>query len=179
MTQIEKNNKAEALKRLEGLYLDVRDEISGKEVGARDRNAEEQRREQEERQYVQGNRGNLPTRGQDFHEHEAQLAEDEEEKLRHWQEFDKKLDGKLDDMNILLDQIKTQAVEQGEKMKSNNELTRKVDKEITKTNAQLDTQNNRLKDLVKKYRAPSRFCLDFIILLLIIGLIGIIVNMLR
>ena len=92
---------------------------------------------------------------------------------------DQQLDNQLDDINILLDQIKAQAEDQGEKQRVINDLTKRTDKEITRTNAALDVQNNRLKELVKRYRAPSRFCMDMVIFLLIIGLVGIIINMVR
>lgn len=179
ITQVEKDRKAELTAKLDSLYMDIRDEIEGKEVGKRERDIQEQKNKEKEDQTMVFAGAKTKTREQDFRYEMSQLHQDEDEKLKEWKLFDQRLDGKLDDINILLDEIKEQAVQQADKMKDINGLIGKVDKQMMKTSLSLDTQNTRLKDLVKKYRAPSRFCLDMIILLFIIGLIGLIVNMLR
>ena len=176
--QAEKDSKAQLCAKLETLYQDMRDEIEGKEVGKRERQIEEMKdKEQADKADLTGFGG--VSRAQDFRHELKQLHEDEDQKLKEWREFDNKLDSKLEDINILLDNIKDQAVEQGEKMKNINKLADKVNKQIDLTTKKLDSENERLKDLVKKYRAPSRFCLDMILFLLIIGMIGLMVNMLR
>ncbi|KAL4427074.1 hypothetical protein ABPG74_021181 [Tetrahymena malaccensis] len=55
----------------------------------------------------------------------------------------------------------------------------KVTKKVDETNKILDTQNQRLKVLITKYRAPSKFCLDITLILFIVGLIGILWTMLK
>ena len=179
--EFEKENKAKLVLKLENLYQDMRDEIQGKTVVDRDNpievNANQEKRDRREL-FGPPNTGSR-SRGDDFRTELGQLHEDEDHKLQEWKKFDEKLDNKLEDINVLLDQIKDQAEEQGQQMKNINELTRKADKELNKTTQMLDTQNNRLKVLLKKYRAPSRFCLDFIIFLLIIGMISIGINMIK
>ena len=54
-----------------------------------------------------------------------------------------------------------------------------ADKEVEKVSAALTTENERLKELVKKYRAPDKCCLDITLILMILGLIGVIVSMVR
>lgn len=179
LTQAEKDSKSQLCAKLESLYQDMRDEIEGKEVGKREREIEEMKqKEKEDRDMITGGFGGV-SRGQDFRHEMQQLHEDEDQKLKEWRAFDAKLDNKLDDINILLDQIKEQAQTQGEKMRDINKMADKVGKQIDLANKKIDTENERLKDLIKKYRAPSRFCLDLILILLIIGMIGLIVNMLR
>lgn len=181
ITQAEKDSKAQLCVKLESLYQDMRDEIEGKEVGRREKQIEEMKqREQEDKDMIVGGgmRGGV-SRGQDFRYEMQQLHDDEDQKLKEWRAFDERLDNKLDDINVLLDNIRDQAVDQGQKMKDINKMTDKVGKQIDITNKKLDTENERLKDLVKKYRAPSRFCLDMILCLLIVGMIGLIVNMIR
>ena len=58
-------------------------------------------------------------------------------------------------------------------------MTVKANKEVEKTNTQLKTENMRLKELVKKYRAPGKCCLDMTLILFILGLISVIVMMLK
>lgn len=178
----EKEAKAKLVAKIEGVYLDLRDEIQGKTIVDREDPFQKNKQiDADNRKLVfeASGFGGTRTRGQDFRTELGQLHEDENKKLDEWKLKDKQLDDKLEDINVLLDQIKEQAEQQGQQMKNINELTKKADKELNKTTQMLDTQNNRLKVLLKKYRAPSRFCLDFIMFLLIIGMIGIAVNMLR
>lgn len=172
--EFEKTSKAQLVAKLESLYQDMRDELEGKEV--RDQTVDYDRKDAADKKLLFGN---TPTRGDDFRYQADQLHEDEEKQLQRWREMDQEMDNRLDDVIVLLDQINVQAVEQGDKMKQINELTKATDKEITKVNATLEVQNGRLKELVKKYRAPSRFCLDFVIFIFILGLVGIIINMIR
>lgn len=60
-----------------------------------------------------------------------------------------------------------------------NEATKKTGQEVQKTKNQVVTENMRLKELVKKYRSPSKCCLDMTLCLFIVGLISIIVMMLK
>ena len=175
MSEIEKQKKSELFAKLETLFLDIRDEIEGKEVG---HTANQMNQDALDKRTVLGN--NLPkSRMDDFRHELREMNPEEEKKLQEWKEFDNKLEGKLEDINILLDELNSQAVEQGQKLQTINELTKKTNRDLTVTTAQLDTQNNRLKELVKKYRAPSKFCMDCCMFLLIIGLVGIIVNMIK
>jgi len=96
-----------------------------------------------------------------------------------WKQQNEHLDDKLKDVNILLEEIERQALEQRDQIKINNELGKKVDKEVSKANQMLDTENARLKELVKKYRSPSKFCLDITLIIFILGLVGVLVMMVK
>lgn len=50
----------------------------------------------------------------------------------------------------------------------------KLDKEVDKTNAELFKQNEQLKKIVEKYRQPNKFCLDIVLVIVLLGLCGII-----
>lgn len=60
-----------------------------------------------------------------------------------------------------------------------NEVTKKTGTEVEKTKNVVITENMRLKELVKKYRTPSKCCLDITLILFIMGLISIIVMMVK
>lgn len=110
--------------------------------------------------------------------------------LGDWKKRDEELDVKLGDLNILLDEIKMQVEQQGDvktiyfyfnlqQMKVVAEMTNKATEEVGKANTKLKTENDKLKELVKTYRAPSKCCLDITMILFILGLIAIIVMLFK
>jgi hypothetical protein len=48
----------------------------------------------------------------------------------------------------------------------------KLDKEVDKTNAELEKQNKQLKAIVEKYRQPNKFCMDIVLIVVLLGLAG-------
>jgi len=52
-------------------------------------------------------------------------------------------------------------------------------KEVDKANKQIGLTNKKLKELVAKYRAPNKFCLDIVCLLLLLGLAAVVYNMVK
>jgi len=64
-------------------------------------------------------------------------------------------------------------------MKVVAEMTNNATNEIGKTNSKLKTENDKLKELVKTYRAPSKCCLDITLILFVLGLIAVIVMLFR
>ena len=99
--------------------------------------------------------------------------------MERWEKQDEQIDEKLKDVNIILEELKGMAKQQGDQIKVNQELGKKVDKEVIKTMEKLDTENARLKELVKKYRSPSKFCLDITLILFILGLVGILIMLIK
>jgi SYP7 family syntaxin len=56
-------------------------------------------------------------------------------------------------------------------------LTKLVDKEVDKTNKIIVSQNQKLKGILVKVRAPSKFCLDIALFLFLLGLVAVIIEM--
>jgi hypothetical protein len=50
----------------------------------------------------------------------------------------------------------------------------KLDLEVDKTNAELNKQNTQLKKIVEQYRQPNKFCLDMVLVFILLGLCGVI-----
>ncbi|EAR83205.2 transmembrane protein, putative (macronuclear) [Tetrahymena thermophila SB210] len=67
----------------------------------------------------------------------------------------------------------------GEKQKQIGSQVGKSNQIIQKTNTILSNQTQRMKNLVTQLREPSKFCLDITLILFIIGLIGILWQMLK
>lgn len=76
-------------------------------------------------------------------------------------------------MEVIINGVKEwnkAAVLMGEKIDESAEKIKGLDKEVSTTNRTLEGTNKRLKVIVDKYRAPSKFCMDVFLILLIIGL---------
>lgn len=180
--EAQKRINEESCSKMEGVFDILQREMRGEHVRYEDPAELARRKEDGDRHYVMGSsggQGTTITRGQDWAREEREMNAEEGEVLRRWKEMDVQIDSRLEDLGTELDVLKQQAIDQGELMKDVRKDMQKADKEITLASTMIDTQNTRLKELIKKYRAPSRFCTDMILFLLIIGLIGIMVNMIR
>jgi SYP7 family syntaxin len=50
------------------------------------------------------------------------------------------------------------------------EQINRLDKEVDITNEELDKQNKSLKDIVEKYRSPNKFCMDVVMVCVLLGM---------
>ncbi len=100
---------------------------------------------------------------------------DDDRVIAEWQVEDEKLDAKLNDINILLGEIGQMNRNLAENLQERDELIDATNKDATKTNAFIETQNKQLAAVLKKYRAPGKFCLDICLFLVLLGLIAVII----
>lgn len=178
----QKRINEESCTKMEGIFDILQREIRGEHVRYEDPSALAKKQEDADRHYVlggSGGAGTTITRGQDWAREERQMNEEEGEVLKRWKQMDEQIDSRLDDLGTELDVLKQMAIDGGELMKDVRKDMKNADKEITIANTMIDTQNTRLKALLVKYRAPSKFCTDIILFILIIGLIGLMVNMIK
>ena len=105
--------------------------------------------------------------------------EQEEEAMNQFRKNDDEMELKLKDINIGLEDWKANAKAVGNQIDARDMAMNKVEKQVDKTDSQLKTTNQRLKDVLKKYRAPSRLCLDITLVMLFIGLLAVIINMVK
>ncbi|KAL4427075.1 hypothetical protein ABPG74_021182 [Tetrahymena malaccensis] len=75
--------------------------------------------------------------------------------------------------------LQNKVIQIGEKQNQIDSQIANSNKNFQKTNAILDNQNQRMKNLLTKFRQPNKLCLDIILILFIIGLIGILWQMLK
>lgn len=85
----------------------------------------------------------------------------------------KKQDDILEDIDEGLDKFKAKAIQMGEKQDVVIDKIKDITKKVDNANANVDTSNKRLKDLLTKYRQPSKFCLDMTLLVFLLGLIAV------
>jgi t-SNARE complex subunit (syntaxin) len=96
--------------------------------------------------------------------------------LLRWQDKEREMDDLVDDIGKNLDLLGAKLDAQGELIENQNQVIDQAEKEAIKTNAKFESTNKRLKDLVDKYRAPSKLCMDCCLIFLVIVLIGILVK---
>lgn len=100
---------------------------------------------------------------------------DDDRVIAEWQAEDEKLDAKLDDINLILGEIGQMNQNLAANLQERDELIDATNKDATKTNAFIEAENKQLAAVLKKYRAPGKFCLDICLLLVLIGLIAVII----
>lgn len=100
---------------------------------------------------------------------------DDERVLGEWRAEDEKIDNKLNDVNLILDEIRTM----NDNLKHGLELREAViddaNRDAQKANRELTVQNKQLANVLRKIRSPGKFCLDVCLFLVLLGLVAVIV----
>ncbi|CAK69765.1 unnamed protein product (macronuclear) [Paramecium tetraurelia] len=108
-----------------------------------------------------------------------QMSQEEKDAIQRWKQNDELMDKQLDNLVDGTQKWKENAMAIGGKIdhtsKQIDHLTVKVDE----TNAELYKQNSQLKKIVEKYRQPNKFCLDMVLVFILIGLCGVIYVILK
>ncbi|CAD8084122.1 unnamed protein product [Paramecium sonneborni] len=108
-----------------------------------------------------------------------QMTQEEKDAMQRWKQNDEQMDKQLD---VLIDgtqQWKENAQKIGQKIDHTTNQIDKLTVQVDKTNEELNKQNNQLKKIVEKYRQPNKFCLDMVLIFILIGLCGVIYVILR
>lgn len=95
--------------------------------------------------------------------------------IAEWQAEDEKLDAKLGDVNILLEEIRGMNQNLAENLAQRDEVIDMANKDAFKTNKEIEQQNKTLAAVLKKYRAPGKLCLDICLFFVLLGLIAVII----
>ena len=104
---------------------------------------------------------------------------EDDEQIAAWRQKDGQLDEKLDDVIVMLNEIKGMNDALGREIDVRNQMVEAANKDAVKVNAAIELQNKHLADVLKTYRAPSKLCLDCCLCLLLVGLISVIVMLVK
>jgi hypothetical protein len=105
-----------------------------------------------------------------------ELHEDEVQAMERWKAKEKEMDDLIDEINGSLDVLNAQLISAGQKIDQNAEMIEEVKAKAVKLDDKFTSTNKRLKDTIKRFRAPSKLCMDACLVILIIVLIGILVR---
>ena len=99
------------------------------------------------------------------------LYEEEENKIGEWNNRVKRQDDKLDEIHIGVGKLKQEARTVGTGISKTGKKVKELSKHADKTHKSINSQNERLKELVNKIRSSDKYCCDIILILILIGLI--------
>jgi len=108
---------------------------------------------------------------------DKELTADEEAALDQFKKKDQELDAVIDQINTGLGDLKDKALVMGQQIDQQGLLIKNLDQEVDKTNEQLVTANAKLKKILTQYREPSKFCMDIVLICILLGLGGVLYNM--
>lgn len=100
---------------------------------------------------------------------------EDESVLQKWKAKDREIDRKLDDVVLLLDEIKSMNSNLGREIQMRDAIVDEAQKDAFKANKELEQQNKSLAAVLRKFRSPGKVCMDICLVILLLGLIGVIV----
>lgn len=100
-------------------------------------------------------------------------SKEEEEFYARVKDNDKAMDDKAAKIQEGAEILKRQAQQIGEQQDVVMDKVNRLKKQVEVTSKTIVSQNTKLKSIIRKYRAPSKFCMDICLLITLIILIGI------
>ncbi|EGR27053.1 syntaxin-73, putative [Ichthyophthirius multifiliis] len=97
----------------------------------------------------------------------------EKQAMEQFKKKDEEMDLVLDRINDHADILKGKAIQIGDKLDVAGQKIQQLNQKVDQTSNQLDSSNKKMKELLKKYREPNKFCLDFILIAFLLGLLGV------
>lgn len=103
---------------------------------------------------------------------DVEMTKIEKEKIEEWEDKDKEIDDMLVKVIDQVDQLKVKAVQMGQALDVTIKQIDNLDKEVSQVNEGLVSANKDLKNIVEKYKKPTRCCLDITLIITLIGMIA-------
>lgn len=108
-----------------------------------------------------------------------ELYEEEKEKVEQWKSQVNEQNEMLDELGNVVRELGHEARMAGEANEEINRKTKKLGKNIDKTQNKVKTQNERLTDLVNKIRSSDKICCDIVLILILFGLICVLYSVIK
>jgi len=105
------------------------------------------------------------------------LTEDESAAIEKFKQKDKEMDVIIEQINSGLYTLKDKADLMGTTLDRQTLAMDSLGNEIDNASKQLESSNAKLKQILEKFRSPSKFCMDVVMILLLLGLVSLIVKM--
>ena len=110
---------------------------------------------------------------------ERELYEEEKAKMQEWEEEKARQDQDLDEIGVVVDQLREQSKLASENIDRTNKKVKQVTKKTVQATKKVNQQNKKLKDLVKKLRSGDKLCIDIVLILIVLGLIAVLYNIIK
>jgi len=119
------------------------------------------------------------TANTDYRARDEELNEEEIGALSGFGRKDQEIDKVAGEINEALEGLHHKVINMNEGIAKTNQQVNENIREVDKAMTSLVLTNKKLKELVKKYRAPSKFCLDMVCVLILLGLAAVLYNMIK
>lgn len=112
-------------------------------------------------------------------EEQREIYEEEQNKINEWNAKIEQQNEDLNEIEIILRNIKKEAEIANEKIKNIGTHVNGLTIKVEGTSKKVKTQNERLKDLLNKIRKSDKICCDIILILILIGLIMVLYRIIK
>ena len=89
------------------------------------------------------------------------------------------IDDMLDQVITQVEKLKLHAEDIGTEIRSQKDIVRKLNSKAEKARINLQKRDSALQGVLQKYRKTNKLCVDMILLLVLLTLIGIMISILR
>ena len=108
-----------------------------------------------------------------------ELYKEEKDKIDEWKGIVKKQDEKLEEIRKGVIQLKEGALKAGDAIKDIGKRGKILDGHMTGTENNIQTQNERVKELLNKIRSSNKICVYITLILILFGLISVLYSIIK
>ena len=91
--------------------------------------------------------------------------------MQRWKKNDEMIDDRLDDLTQRTIEWKKKVKQTGQLIDESDKKIDVLTEQVDKVNESLLRSNKQLKGIIEQYRKPHKFCIDIILVLVLIGMI--------
>ena len=110
---------------------------------------------------------------------QREIYEEEQNAIDEWEQRKQKQNEELNDLGDLVRELKLEAKIAEEGVSNISKEVIKVSEHADKTSRSVVTQNKQLKELVNKIRGGNKLCVDFVLVVVLLGLIAVLYSLIK
>ena len=110
---------------------------------------------------------------------QREIYDEEQNAIDEWEQRKQKQNEELNDLGDLVRELKLEAKIAEDGVNNISKAVLKVSEHVDKTNRNVVTQNKQLKDLIYKIRSGNKLCVDFVLLVVLLGLIAVLYSLIK
>ena len=110
---------------------------------------------------------------------ERELHQEEKNAIDKIDQKKREQDKKLDIVIQIIRELKNEIENAGENIKEIGDINKGVDNDIDNVAPKIETQNERLKELVNNIRKSDRICCDIVLILILLGLFCVLYSIIK
>ena len=162
--------KEEIKKLMDEKFNFLRNKFNGLEID--DQKIEDNRNNMEKLEELLKNR-------EENKEEEREMYEEEKEQIEEWNKKINEQDKDLEDVGKAVKQLKNEVHLANENISKTHDKIKKLTKHTDKTTKKMESQNKKLKDLLNKIRSSDKICVDILLFLILLGLVGVLYKIIK